>query len=429
MSDLLKNEHDEDVLNKDLEQESNEYNISEKLMLKEYVKGLITGLLFSVIFISSFLIAWNYKMDSMIKKLDAGKEMEASDITLNSKEFKEKLTELKLYIGTYFLEDTDESNLAEGAFKGVLASLNDPYSTYYTAEEYKEVLNSTEGEYEGIGIAINNDENNNIVIKEVYDNTPAKKAGIQENDIVLKIDDNDFRGKKSSELVEYIRNIDEDLFSITVDRDGEEIVLTVSKKKIETPTVLSELMDDNIGYIALKEFDGISTNQFSKAINELNDGGMKKLIIDLRNNPGGRLDVVCDLLDLFVDKDKMLVYTKDKYGEGEEHISKYDASIKDIPICVLVNGKSASASEVFTGVMKDYGLATVVGEKTFGKGIVQRIISLGDGSAMKLTVSKYYLPNDENIHGEGITPDVEVSPVDDSEMVDEQLEKAIELVK
>lgn len=401
---------------------------NEDKLTKEYLKGFFTGLSIAVVFIVSFVIIMHFRINSIVNNMYGNKELKASAASFDSKEFDEKLNKVKKCIATYYLNETDESVLVDGAFKGIMQALDDPYSVYYTADEYESVTKSTDGEYDGIGVVITEDDDGNIVVKGVYDDTPAKKAGILENDILLKVNDEDFSGKTSSDIVAYIKSIEEGEFTVTLRRGKDVMDVSVYKETIEKPTVESEMLEGNIGYIKLSEFDGVSTNQFSAALNELKESGMRSLIIDLRNNPGGRLDVVCELLDLFVEKDKTLVYTKDKNGDGEKHYAKYDATVKDIPICVLVNENSASASEVFTGVMKDYGVGTIIGKKTFGKGIVQQIMDLHDGSAIKLTVSKYYLPNDENIHGEGISPDIEVADDENTADIDEQLDKAIEYI-
>ncbi|MDE5782558.1 MAG: S41 family peptidase [Lachnospiraceae bacterium] len=396
---------------------------------KEYLKGFITGLAVSVLFIVMFLLGWNIKINSLMSEYNISTSLNngKSDITFNSKDFKRKINKINKYIKSMYLEDADEDDLVDGAFKGIMASLDDPYSQYYTAEEYRSVMESTNGEYNGIGIVVSKvEENEGLLVREVYDNTPAMTAGIQENDVILKIDGKDVTKADINVAVGYIKGEDGTTVEITVRRGDEEMDIQVKRSTIERPTVASKMLDNSIGYIKLDEFDGVSTAQFSSAINGLKDKGMKKLVIDIRDNPGGRLDVVCDILDLFVEKDKLLVYTKDKNNKGDEEYTRYDASVKDIPICILVNQNSASASEVFSGVMQDYELADIVGNQTFGKGIVQKIIDMGDGSAIKLTVSKYYLPNGENIHGEGITPDYIVDLPETGE--DTQLEKALEIL-
>lgn len=390
---------------------------------KQYMKGFISGLAVSVVFILMFLIGWNLRINSLVSKYSIStSDSSKSDIKLSSKKFNNKIRIIEAYIKSMYLDDIDEGELAEGAFKGILASLGDPYSEYYTSEEYKKIMESTNGEYNGIGVVVSKD----LKIVTVYDDTPAMKAGLQEDDEIVEIDGKDVTNVDMNVAVSYIKGEDGTSVSIKVRRNGELLDLEVERDTIERPTVSSEMLDNSVGYIKLDEFDGVSTSQFSAALNELTDNNMKKLVIDIRDNPGGRLDVVCDILDLFVDKDKLLVYTKDKNGKGEEEYSRYDAAVKDIPICVLVNGNSASAAEVFSGVMQDYGLAEIVGNQTFGKGIVQKIVDLEDGSAIKLTVSKYYLPDGENIHGKGITPDYNVDLPEEGE--DTQLNKAMEIL-
>lgn len=398
---------------------------------KGYLKGLITGLLFAVILVVVFAVAWVLKLNKYVLNYYglSLSEVKSKQVKLNSDDFDTKMNKLASYIETFYLDDVSEKDMAEGAFKGVVAALGDPYSEYYTEEEYESLMESTSGEYNGIGVSISQkEENGEITIATVFDDTPAKEAGIQEGDVIVAVDGNDMTGKSSQDVVSMIKGKTDGTVTITVMRNGEKLDLQVEIRKVERPTVANHMMDGNIGYIKLSEFDGVSTSQFSEALNELKDQGMEKLVIDIRDNPGGRLDVVCDLLDLFVDKDKLIVYTKDKNGNKQEEYTRYDASVKDIPISIIVNGNSASAAEVFTGVMQDYGLAKIVGTQTFGKGIVQKILDMGDGSAVKLTVSKYYLPNDENIHGQGITPDY-VIDADENTEEDVQLNKAVEVLE
>lgn len=409
--------------------------MDDKKANKEYVKGLISGLLVSVIVIIAFVAAWYIKVNRLYYKYVkmTSSTVEASGMKFDSKEFDTKLDKMTSYVKEMYLNKIDETKLVDGAFKGIMESLGDPYSGYYTSDEYKKILESTSGEYKGIGVSVTVNEAGEVVISKVFEDTPAKKAGLQENDIIAKVDGTDVTGKDLEEVVSLIKKNGNAEVTIQVRRNTETLDIKLKCEKIKSNTVASKMMENDTGYIMLTEFDGVSTNQFAEALNSLESQGMKKLIIDVRDNPGGRLDVVCDILDLFVDKDKLLVYTKDKYGEGEKQISKYKASIKDIPICILVNGNSASAAELFTGVMKDYKLATIVGTKTFGKGIVQQIVSLGDGSAIKITVSKYYLPKNENIHGKGITPDKVVELPNNAATVssgveDTQLEKALEIL-
>lgn len=398
---------------------------------KGYLKGLITGLLFAVVLVVVFAVAWVLKLNKYVLNYYglSLSEVKSKQVKLNSDDFDTKMNKLASYIETFYLDDVSEEDMAEGAFKGVVAALGDPYSEYYTEEEYESLMESTSGEYNGIGVSISQkEENGEITIATVFDDTPAKEAGIQEGDVIVAVDGNDMTGKSSQDVVSMIKGKTDGTVTITVMRKGEKLDIQVEIRKVERPTVANHMMDGNIGYIKLSEFDGVSTSQFSEALNELKDQGMEKLVIDIRDNPGGRLDVVCDLLDLFVDKDKLIVYTKDKNGNKQEEYTRYDASVKDIPISIIVNGNSASAAEVFTGVMQDYGLAKIVGTQTFGKGIVQKILDMGDGSAVKLTVSKYYLPNDENIHGQGITPDY-VIDADENTEEDVQLNKAVEVLE
>ena len=413
--------------------EMNEKN--EKSLNRQYLLGLITGLLISILMVVSFCIARYVATNRIINRMLAtNSEVPATGTTFDDKEFDDKVSEINKYIDLWFLNDTNESTLVDGAYKGIVSALDDPYSVYYTPDEYKKVIEASNGTYKGIGVSVKTDSaTGEVVAVKVYDDSPAEEAGMEQDDVILSINGTKVTGMDITEVVKLIRNAESDDVELVIRRDDAEKNVTVKRTDIDANTVASKMFDNKVGYILLAGFEGVSTNQFAEAVNSLKEQGMEKLIIDLRDNPGGRLDVVCDILDLFVDKDKLLVYTKDKYGEGEKCYAKYDASVKDIPICVLVNGDSASAAEVFAGVMKDYKLATIVGKRTFGKGIVQQFITLNDGSALKLTVSKYYLPNDENIHEKGIEPDVEVElPGNaaslEANMEDTQLSKALEIL-
>jgi len=346
----------------------------------------------------------------------------------------QKLTYLEQLIDAYYLysDDVTEEELKEGIYTGYINALGDPYSVYYDKEETKALYESTEGEYSGIGVVFSQNMNTKIsTAVRVYKNSPAAEAGIEQGDILYKVNGRDITSEELTDVVNEIRGEEGTTVELTVMRgsDMEEITMEVTRRKIEVETVTYEMKEDNIGYICVTEFDKVTYKQFEEALSDLNDQGMNGLVVDLRSNPGGNLSTVVKMLDLML-PEGIVVYTEDKNGEKVEYTS--DAGQEyDGPLAVLVNGYSASASEIFAGAIQDYGVGTIVGTTSYGKGIVQQLLPLSDGTCVKLTVSEYFTPNGRNIHGVGIEPDVEIEYEADEENpeVDNQLDAAIEEVK
>ncbi|MCR5835314.1 MAG: S41 family peptidase [Lachnospiraceae bacterium] len=341
-----------------------------------------------------------------------------------------KLELLQKYIETFYLETNEEKadkeDLENGIYKGYVSALNDPYSQYYTKEEYDDLMESTSGEYKGIGVVVSqNDETGVITMISVYDNTPAKEAGLEDGDILYKVEGKEVTGIDIDKVVGQIRGEEGTTVHIEIYREStkEYKEFDVERRTIEVPTVYSEMLDEEkkIGYVKVTQFDSNTDEIFSKKMKELSSQGMKSVVFDLRNNPGGNYDTVCNMLDELL-PEGTVVYTLDKSGKKE--IETSDAACIDIPMVVLMNENSASASEIFAGAIQDYKAGKIVGTQSFGKGIVQSVFSLPDGSAIKLTVSKYYTPNGTNIHKKGITPDVKVEDNKDTEQ-DEQLDEAL----
>lgn len=341
-----------------------------------------------------------------------------------------KLKALEKIIDAYYLEDTDAEKLEEGLYKGLFAGIGDPYSVYYTKEEYEELQQSTSGKYYGIGALVSQNIKTNIVtISKVFKDAPADKAGMKAQDMISKVDDVDVSGKEVDEVVSMMKGEKGTKVKVTVYRESEKkyVDLIITRDEVKVPTIEYKMLDKKkkIGYIQITEFDEVTGEQFTKAVEKLKKEGMKKVVFDVRDNPGGSYSTVCEILDEILPAGT-LVYTKDKYGNEEKQES--DASCLNIPMVVLQNENSASASEIFAGAIQDFGAGKIIGTQSFGKGIVQQIVPLNDGSAIKLTVEKYYTPSGENIHGKGITPDVKVEAGDD-ETKDTQLEQAIKELK
>ena len=330
-------------------------------------------------------------------------------------------------------EDVDSQKVIDQMYKGMLNSLEDPYSVYYTKEEFDELMEDSSGEYSGIGAYISqNQQTLETYISRPMPGSPAEEAGLAPNDYIIEVDGENVAGQDLNIIVSKIKGPEGTTVDLTIlhENTGEPEVITVARRKIEVARLESEMIGDDIGYIWLYEFEGNTLEQFNKAFDQLKNDGMQGLIIDLRDNPGGDLDVVVKLADKFIG-DGNICYTKDRNGKGQ--VFKADAACEELPIVIITNANSASASEIFTGSLKDHGVAVVVGKNTFGKGIVQGLYGLYDGTGVKITESEYYLPNDECIHGKGIAPDYEVDldyeAYREDKSNDTQKNKAVEVMR
>ena len=353
---------------------------------------------------------------------------------LDYKKIEEKTSVLQNIIDRYFLFDEDMTKVEDGIYAGMMNGLGDPYTVYYTKEEYKALNEDTEGKYSGIGAVVSQNPNTKIItIVKIFDNSPANDAGLQVGDIIHKIDGEEVAGTDVDILVKTkIRGEEGTSFKMTVLRgdDRKEVELDLIRRSIEVETVAGKMLDNNIGYIAVSQFDAVTSEQFKSNIESLQSQGMTKLIVDLRGNPGGLLDQVVDMLD-YILPDGLVLYTEDKYGEREEYYSDGSHELK-IPMVVLVNENSASASEVFTATFRDFEWGKVVGKTTFGKGIVQNVLPLGDGTAVKITTQHYYPPSGYDLHKVGIKPDLEVDLNEGAKIgtdSDNQLSTAIDILK
>lgn len=338
-----------------------------------------------------------------------------------------KTAAIKAMISQLYAGDVDDEELSEAMYQGLVSGLGDKYSTYYTKEEYEAIKTAQEGYYQGIGVTVTMD-GDKLQVTGVQDNTPAAKAGIQANDRIVKIDGQTLEGMSLNEAVSLLKNSENDTVILTIrrEKETEPMEIEVTKEKLAAIVADGKMLDDKIGYLAISEFTGLTSEQFQKAYQSLQDEGMERMIVDLRGNPGGLVTSVCDTLRQIL-PEGLIVYTEDKNGHREEYTCDGDTPIS-IPLVVLVNENTASAAEIFTGAVKDYGIGTIVGTTTFGKGIVQNTFQLSDGSVVKLTIAHYYTPLGNDIHKVGITPDVEVELPEDATS-DVQLEKALEVVK
>ncbi len=395
------------------------------------IGSICTMLVVFVVFVGGYTI-----VNTMGSSIDQDTDVEQSfKEGLLDDSFEKKVTELSKLIDQYYYEKIDKNALVEGMYAGMAEGLGDPYSAYFSAEEYASFNESTTGIYCGIGTVLTQDMKTNVVtILHVYPGTPAEEAGIKDGDIIAKVDDIAGDSMDLSELSSHIKGEEGTKVHIEVMRQGESDYLgfDVERRKIEVPTVEHQMLEGKVGLIRITEFSTGTPEQFDKAIRDLQEQGMVSMIVDLRDNPGGVLQSVCDMLDEVL-PEGLLVYTEDKYGNRSDY--KSDADCMDIPMAVLINGNSASASEIFAGAIKDYKYGTLIGTTSFGKGIVQTIIPLEDGSAIKLTMAKYFTPKGNYIHEAGISPDIELeyeylSEEDETynPMHDNQVLKALEVL-
>lgn len=339
----------------------------------------------------------------------------------------QKIRLIEDLIDKNYLEDVDEASMTDSMLKGLLQGIGDDYADYYSKDEYKEILSSTQGDYRGIGIIMQqSEETNEVLVVGVYKDTPADKAGIKAGDMLIQVDDILCKETALERVAAAIKTGEADTVHLILERDSESYEVDVTKEDIQVPVVGSEMLEEQIGYIQITQFTGLTPQQFAEHYEDLKKQQMKALIIDLRNNPGGLVDSAVDTLCQIL-PEGLVVYMQTKDGTKTEYSCDGENPI-DIPMVVLVNEYSASASEIFAGAVHDYGVGTLVGTTTYGKGIVQKTFPFTDGSAVKMTIAYYYTPSGTCIHGEGIEPDVKVELPQDAQS-DLQLEKALEVLK
>ena len=338
------------------------------------------------------------------------------------------MQEIEHLIENHYLGEVEKQHQADCMFLGLVEGLGDRYSTYYTQEEYAQLKKKQDGVFVGIGITIvQRSEDKKIQVFECIEDSPAAKAGVKSGDVIESVEGKNVTGMSSKQVMELIQKSDNTTITMVLTREGSDASITVeiAKETVKIKFVKGEMLKNQIGYIQITDFTDVTSSQFEKIYEELKEKGLQKLVIDLRDNPGGLLDGVCDTLSQIL-PEGIIVYTKDKDGNQNKRDCAGRTPI-DIPLVILVNEGSASASEIFAGAVKDYGIGTLVGEKTFGKGIVQNTYKLSDGSVVKLTVAHYYTPKGDDINGTGIIPDVEVKEPEESK-TDVQLDKALEIL-
>ncbi|URZ02117.1 S41 family peptidase [Clostridium felsineum] len=335
----------------------------------------------------------------------------------------------------YYDGKISDDVLLDGALKGMTASLKDPYTVYMDKSETKSFNSELQGEqYVGLGMEVQA-KDNKVIVATVFDNSPAEKAGMKSGDVILKVNGNDVVTTDLNKTVSMIKGKEGTDVTLTLYRSTKgNFDITAKRAKVAIDTVTGEMLNDKIACIQISMFDENTGNNFNKKIDELKSQGMKGLILDLRSNPGGLLNSCIQVTSNFVEKDKVIVSTIDKYNSKEEYKSKGGNYI-GLPLVVLVDGNTASASEIFSGAIRDYKLGTLIGVKTFGKGVVQAPFDLNDNTQLKITISKYYTPNGENIQHKGIKPDIEVKYPDTlkdkpyDRNVDPQFQKALEQIQ
>ena len=368
-----------------------------------------------------------YKYVESDGRISALVDSKSNDIAVNLAKYKE-------IINKYYLGDVDEEKLEEGAIKGYIEGLNDPYTEYISKEDMKEYMQETLGNYVGIGIYMTADkEKDKVKVLSAIKNSPAEKAGIEPGDLIISVDGKTYNASEMSAMTKNIKGEEGTEVTLTILRGTETKEFKITREKIKVNPVEGKVIDNNIGYIEFTSFDETTAEDFKAKYEELKKSNIKSLIIDLRNNGGGLVDQALEIADYITEKDSVLLYEVDKNGKEEVKKSENDPIIKE-PIIILTNENTASASEILAGALKDLGKAKIVGTKTYGKGVIQQILSISDGSGIKITVEEYQTPNHNKINKIGITPDETVELPEDVKSVlnvpegkDTQLEKAKEM--
>lgn len=409
-----------------------EHNKERKYGSRFYRKGLLTGIIatFSAMVLIVLSVA-----DVCLKKgylhigINGDVYIQSDAVTDESgigSEVEAKLNAIDSVLDSFYFEEVDDAKAKDSIYKAYLSSYGDKYTVYYTADEYKKLTETTNGTFSGIGAVCQISSEGGILLVDVYESGAGYKAGLRSGDRIIQVDGTDVTDMDLSSAVALVKGEKGTQVGLKIVRDGATSDYTVVRDEIEVQTVNYAITEDNIGYISVSQFENVTAKQFKAAIEDLKSEGAKGIIIDIRNNPGGLLTTVISMLKDIL-PNGLIVYTEDKDGNRKEY-SDNDNEELDMPLAVLVNGNSASASEIFAGAIQDYGKGVIVGTQTFGKGIVQTVKPLTDGSAIKFTIAKYFTPKGQDIHGKGVTPDVVVEYDKDADE-DIQISAALESVR
>lgn len=393
-----------------------------------FMKGLYCGVIltFVCLLLTVGFSGWRARYRTAEKEENIAQEK----LELNGREISHKIDEIEKTVNEMFMGDIDSQQVEDTIYRGMLWGLEDAYTEYYSEEDMKAMEDSISGSYSGIGATLMQDiETKQITVESCFEGSPAAEAGILPDDIVYGLNGMEIGDRSLTEVISEIKSEENDAITLMIRRGEENMELEVIPRAIEVPTVKGHMLEESIGYLQITEFDDVTAKQFEETLAQLQSEGMQKVIFDVRGNPGGNLEVVCEILDQIL-PEGLIVYTEDKNGERKEYFSDAEHSLA-LPMAVLINENSASAAEIFAGAIKDHELGTLVGTTTFGKGIVQRLFHFTDGTGMKLTIAKYYTPNGNDIHQKGIEPDVKVEQSDDGEAAegDVQLQKAMQILQ
>ena len=403
--------------------------MKEKKSYQVYRTIMIITLTAFITFLITTIVGYHYITNGNGKLMLLGTDVADEDIETLLQTYRE-------LIDKYYLGEVNEENLKEGAVRGYIEGLGDPYTEYISKEEMEEYMQDTLGNYVGIGIYMTtNAKNGHIVVLATMKGSPAENAGLKPGDEIIRVDGEDCTTKNSTEVSNKIKGEEGTTVKLEILRDNQTLTFEVKRENIKVNPVEGKVVNDNIGYIKFTSFDETTAEDFKTTYEQLASQNIQSLIIDLRNNGGGLVDQAVDIADYFLEKGQVVIYEVDKNGNEEAEMSENDPII-NIPVVILTNENTASASEILAGSLKDYGKATIVGTTTYGKGVIQQILSFKDGSGLKITTEEYQTPNHNKINKIGIEPDEVVelpdtveNELDVPEDQDTQLQKAIEILK
>lgn len=357
------------------------------------------------------------------------KGLAKSLVTTETTQLDTKIQLIKKYLDEFYLGDTsNEEELIESAIKGYVAGLGDEYTEYLTKEEYEELMVDVNGDYVGIGIYMTQDKYENIIVLLPIEGSPAAEADLKTGDIITKVNGEECTGMDLSVVASKVKGEEGTTVNLEIQREGEIINKNILRRRVQINHIKTDILGDNIGYIQILSFDDGCNKNFQTKLEELMNKGIKSLVIDVRDNGGGIVKEAIEISELFLPKDKIIMREIDKNGSEKLTTAKKDEEVSDMNVIILANENTASASEIFIGALKDNNIAKVVGTKTYGKGVMQEIVPVSSGGALKVTIEEFRTPNGDIINKKGISPDTEVKEEKDSK-IDIQLQKAIEELK